>query len=361
MIHPLPIANAMETPLFSIITITFNAESTLRPTLESVAAQTYKGYEYLIIDGASRDATVELARQYPCVSHIVSEPDRGLYDAMNKGIAAANGEYLIFLNAGDSLYAPDTLQKIADFIGENRPDIIYGETAIVDSERRFISMRRLKAPEKLTWKSFRMGMLVCHQAFIARRRLAPPYDLTYRFSHQLPQRRGHHAQPQSLAQRALSHHGEILRPHTGHAAAPVVCRALLHHPPAGSTGIETTLIHRQAGKGRGKKEKNDNKTTLAPAYGSRRASKQWQDERRKTDGSPARQPPAPQNKPTTATTAKSLNRAAYNGPAPRARNAPRHSATWCGACGGNGSPRKIPTIFYRVFPPHGASSPRPSV
>ena len=182
MIHPLPITNAMETPLFSIITITFNAESTLRPTLESVAAQTYKGYEYLIIDGASRDATVELARQYPCVSHIVSEPDRGLYDAMNKGIAAANGEYLIFLNAGDSLYAPDTLQKIADFIGENRPDIIYGETVIVDSERSFISMRRLKAPEKLTWKSFRMGMLVCHQAFIARRRLAPPYDLTYRFS-----------------------------------------------------------------------------------------------------------------------------------------------------------------------------------
>ena len=182
MIHPLPITNAMETPLFSIITITFNAESTLRPTLESVAAQTYKGYEYLIIDGASRDATVELARQYPCVSHLVSEPDRGLYDAMNKGIAAANGEYLIFLNAGDSLYAPDTLQKIADFIGENRPDIIYGETAIVDSERCFISMRRLKAPEKLTWKSFRMGMLVCHQAFIARRRLAPTYDLTYRFS-----------------------------------------------------------------------------------------------------------------------------------------------------------------------------------
>lgn len=79
---------------------------------------------------------------------------------MNKGIKAATGEYLVFLNAGDSLYAPDTLNKLHDFIGENRPDILYGETAIVDSDRRFIAMRRLKTPEKLSWKSFRMGMLV---------------------------------------------------------------------------------------------------------------------------------------------------------------------------------------------------------
>ena len=96
----------------------------MRPTLESVAAQSCKEYEYLLIDGASRDATVEIARQYPCLSHIVSEPDNGLYDAMNKGIAAAHGDYLIFLNAGDSLHEPDTLQKIADFIGNTRPDLI---------------------------------------------------------------------------------------------------------------------------------------------------------------------------------------------------------------------------------------------
>lgn len=172
----------MKTPLFSIITITFNAEATLEPTLQSVAAQQENDYEYLIIDGASKDGTVVLARQYDCVTRIISEPDRGLYDAMNKGIKAATGEYLIFLNAGDSLYTPDTLKKIHDFIGENRPDILYGETAIVDSDRRFISMRRLKTPETLSWKSFRMGMLVCHQAFIVRRELAPLYDLSYRFS-----------------------------------------------------------------------------------------------------------------------------------------------------------------------------------
>ena len=172
----------MKTPLFSIITITFNAESTLEPTLCSVAAQQENDYEYLIVDGASKDGTVALARQYDCVTRIISEPDRGLYDAMNKGIKAATGEYLVFLNAGDSLYAPDTLKKLHDFIGENRPDILYGETAIVDSDRRFIAMRRLKTPEKLSWKSFRMGMLVCHQAFIVRRELAPLYDLSYRFS-----------------------------------------------------------------------------------------------------------------------------------------------------------------------------------
>lgn len=172
----------MKTPLFSIITITFNAEATLEPTLQSVAAQQENDYEYLIIDGASKDGTVALSRQYDCVTRIISEPDRGLYDAMNKGIKAATGEYLIFLNAGDTLYTPDTLKKIHDFIGENRPDILYGETAIVDSDRRFISMRRLKTPEKLSWKSFRMGMLVCHQAFIVRRELAPLYDLSYRFS-----------------------------------------------------------------------------------------------------------------------------------------------------------------------------------
>lgn len=86
----------MKTPLFSIITITFNAESTLEPTLCSVAAQQENDYEYLIVDGASKDGTVALARQYDCVTRIISEPDRGLYDAMNKGIKAATGEYLSF-------------------------------------------------------------------------------------------------------------------------------------------------------------------------------------------------------------------------------------------------------------------------
>ena len=172
----------MGRPLFSIITITFNAAGTLPATLRSVERQTFTDYEYLIVDGASTDGTVAIARHSAAVSSVTSEPDKGLYDAMNKGLRKARGCYLVFLNAGDAFHEPDTLQKIADSIEKTDPDIVYGETALVDSERRFISMRRLQAPERLSVKSFRMGMLVCHQAFIVRREIAPEYDLRYRFS-----------------------------------------------------------------------------------------------------------------------------------------------------------------------------------
>ena len=155
----------MGRPLFSIITITFNAAGTLPATLKSVERQTFTDYEYLIVDGASTDGTVAIAQHSAAVSSVTSEPDKGLYDAMNKGLRKARGCYLVFLNAGDAFHEPDTLQKIADSIEKNDPDIVYGETALVGSERRF-----------------RMGMLVCDQAFIVRREIAPEYDLPYSFS-----------------------------------------------------------------------------------------------------------------------------------------------------------------------------------
>jgi hypothetical protein len=87
------------------------------------------------------------------------------------------------LNAGDTFFACDTVEKMMQSFDENiSPDILYGETAIVDDNGNFLYMRRLKAPETLTWKSFRQGMLVCHQAFIIKRELFEPYDLLYRFS-----------------------------------------------------------------------------------------------------------------------------------------------------------------------------------
>ena len=172
----------MESPLFSIITITFNAAATLPATLKSVEQQSFTDYEYLVVDGASTDGTVAIARASSAVTSVTSEPDRGLYDAMNKGLRRATGRYLIFLNAGDALHAPDTLQKIARSVEETHPDIVYGETALVDAQRTFIAMRRLQAPDVLSVKSFRMGMLVCHQAFVVRRAIAPEYDLHYRFS-----------------------------------------------------------------------------------------------------------------------------------------------------------------------------------
>lgn len=170
------------TPLFSIITITYNAATTLPATLHSVAMQGFKNYEYIVVDGASKDGTVRLVEESPLQVRMISEPDKGLYDAMNKGIKMAVGRYLIFLNAGDAFHSADTLQCVADTIGDGNPGVVYGETAIVDANRNFLMMRRLRAPEKLTWCSFANGMVVCHQAFIARRDIVPTYDLKYRYS-----------------------------------------------------------------------------------------------------------------------------------------------------------------------------------
>ena len=172
-------------PKFSIITVTYNAAAVIEDTLQSVITQTYKNIEYIIIDGASTDRTMEIIGRYRKHIHtVVSEPDRGLYDAMNKGIRLATGDYVCFLNAGDELHEDDTLQLIVHSLTglTGLPDVIYGRTAIVDEEGHFLRMRRLEPPENLTWHSFRQGMLVCHQAFFARRDHAVPYDLRYRFS-----------------------------------------------------------------------------------------------------------------------------------------------------------------------------------
>lgn len=171
-------------PKFSIITVTYNAVNVLEDTIQSIVTQTYKNTEYIIVDGGSTDGTLDIIHKYKEHIHtLVSEPDKGLYDAMNKGIKLATGDYLCFLNAGDGLHEDDTLQLMVHSItGTELPGVLYGETEIVDSEGHFLSMRRLSTPKRLTWKSFKKGMLVCHQAFFARRDLIEPYDLQYRFS-----------------------------------------------------------------------------------------------------------------------------------------------------------------------------------
>lgn len=171
-------------PLFSIITITFNAETTIPATLKCVKAQTCKDFEYIVIDGNSTDNTVPLAQSAEISgTTIISEPDKGLYDAMNKGLRLAKGEFVIFLNAGDSFHNSDSLQIAADAISQNPDaDIFYGQTDIVNADRVKIADRHLTAPDILTADSFKHGMLVCHQAFIARRTITEPYNLKYRFS-----------------------------------------------------------------------------------------------------------------------------------------------------------------------------------
>lgn len=180
---------------FTIVTCTYNAAAVLQRTLDSVLSQTHEGVEHLIIDGLSKDNTVALAEAYRQKSDaadnghrvvITSERDRGLYDAMNKGILHATGDYIVFLNAGDALPSPDTLDHIAGTIGDGEalPAVLYGDTDIVDLDGHFLRHRRLQPPSHLTWRSFRHGMLVCHQAFYARTDLARHnlYDLSYHYS-----------------------------------------------------------------------------------------------------------------------------------------------------------------------------------
>lgn len=170
--------------LFSIITATYNAASTIERTLDSIAGQSFADYEHIIVDGASKDDTLELIANRPdSRRRVISEPDHGLYDAMNKGIAASRGQYLIFLNAGDKFHSPDTLAAIAKAIADNdSPGIVYGQTDLVDDEGKYIGPRHLQAPEGLTLAHFARGMLVCHQAFVANRKIVSGYNLRYRFS-----------------------------------------------------------------------------------------------------------------------------------------------------------------------------------
>ena len=174
---------------FTIITCTYDASKYIDRTLESVRGQSYPHIEHFIIDGVSKDDTVKKAQTYAYDSHypviVKSEPDKGLYDAMNKGIQLAKGNYIIFLNAGDVFYEEDTLTNIAEQLKDKPlPGVIYGDTDIVDEEGNFIRKRRLAPPEKLSWKSFKQGMLVCHQSFYARTDIAKqvPYNLHYRYS-----------------------------------------------------------------------------------------------------------------------------------------------------------------------------------
>jgi len=171
-------------PLFSIITVAYNAQQTIPATLKSVTEQTCNLYEYIVIDGASSDSTVELVNNSGIKNlKLISEPDNGIYDAMNKGLGIASGDYVIFLNAGDSFHSSGTLQIIADVIMDNDyPGIVYGQTQLVDMDRKRVGDRHLTAPEVLTLESFREGMVVCHQAFIVLRKLVDNYDTRYKFS-----------------------------------------------------------------------------------------------------------------------------------------------------------------------------------
>ena len=168
-------------PKLSVITIVFNNVRDIERTILSVINQSYSNIEYVVIDGGSADGTLEILNKYrPRISTVISEADNGIYDAMNKGLANATGDYVLFMNSGDEIYASDTVEMI--FSTQPDADIYYGETEMFDENWKSLGQRRHKAPLQFTWKDFKYGMSISHQAIYIRRAITTRYDTNYKLS-----------------------------------------------------------------------------------------------------------------------------------------------------------------------------------
>lgn len=169
----------MKRVTFSIISVCYNCEQDVKETVESLLSQTFRDYEYIVIDGNSNDSTIAIVNQYrdkfPVIT-VVSEPDRGIYDAMNKGVKMANGRFIYFLNMGDKLYDESVLENMANEIADEAFDIYYGDVWQKDG---VIVRQENKAT--LAWAIYREFM-ICHQSIFAKREWLEnhPFDLNFR-------------------------------------------------------------------------------------------------------------------------------------------------------------------------------------
>ncbi|WP_257659026.1 glycosyltransferase family 2 protein [Parapedobacter lycopersici] len=171
----------MNPPKLTVITIVYNNVQDIERTIRSVVQQTYPDIEYIVVDGGSTDGTVDVIQRHANrISRWVSEPDGGIYDAMNKGLAMATGDYVLFMNSGDELYDHHTVEQV--FATAPGAAIYYGETEMYDANWESLGLRRHGIPEQFTWRSFRYGMNISHQAIYIRRSITEPYDLRYRLS-----------------------------------------------------------------------------------------------------------------------------------------------------------------------------------
>lgn len=177
-----------ETPSFllSIITVTRNNLSGLKKTAASINAQTARNQiQWVVIDGKSWDGSVEFVQQQQKTGdYFVSEQDKGLYDAMNKGIRSAQGEFLWFLNAGDTLFAENIVQLLNPFFAN--ADVIYGETMLTDMDGKNLGTRSeqttRKLPQTLTLQSMLGGMIVNHQSVIVKKEFCPEFDIQWKIA-----------------------------------------------------------------------------------------------------------------------------------------------------------------------------------
>ena len=132
----------------SIITISFNAKATIEKTLKSVANQSYKDIEHIIVDGGSKDNTIDICNSFSHISKTISEPDKGVYDAFNKGLRLATGDIIGFLNADDTFYNKNSIQDIADAFNQNRVDIVYGNLDYINGKGTVIRNWRSQSYKK---------------------------------------------------------------------------------------------------------------------------------------------------------------------------------------------------------------------
>lgn len=157
----------------SIVTICYNNESDIRPTIESVVNQTYPNIEYIIVDGASKDNSLNIINEYKeKISKIISEPDKNLYDAINKGIKLSTGDVVGVIHAGDRLYNNSVIEKIAQYFAENDIDVSYGHSKIVDKNDK---PKRINISPEYKHSLARWGWMPSHQSIYIRRDLFDKY------------------------------------------------------------------------------------------------------------------------------------------------------------------------------------------
>ncbi|MBR5361119.1 MAG: glycosyltransferase [Lachnospiraceae bacterium] len=163
----------------SVITVCFNEKETIRRTIESVTAQTFDGLEYIITDGASTDGTVDIIKEYaddPRIDYI-SEPDGGLYDAMNKSLARASGDYVIFMNSGDMFYDGSVLADVAPLLAG---DIVYGDVLRRSSSGDYIQTYKGTRTERI--RLMLCGLMFCHQTQFTRAALMKEYGFRFDYA-----------------------------------------------------------------------------------------------------------------------------------------------------------------------------------
>jgi glycosyltransferase involved in cell wall biosynthesis len=173
--------NGLILPKVSIITVVFNNKVNLSKTIDSIRNLKFRNIEYIVIDGGSTDGTKDVIEEnMDFITINISEKDKGIYDAMNKGLNRATGEYVWFINAGDMPYSDDILNLIFDISKD--ADVYYGDTDMIDEDGNSFGKRTLKVPpENLTWKKMIDGMVVSHQSLIIRKSICGAFDTELKF------------------------------------------------------------------------------------------------------------------------------------------------------------------------------------